>query len=141
MAKHVVWICSGCASRNPAKIRPFRCKVCGARFVDVTELKEAKVKPKKVVVDNEFNDRVAAQIVANRQLGRAMPGKQEALEIMEWAFESSDAEEAAPEDVANYRTYFDRPWVDDAHWRTAYDLALEIWEKAHKEHVKKQAVF
>ena len=141
MKKHV-WICSGCAARDSAKIRPFRCKVCGARFVDVVELKEAKVEP-RAVVDREFNDRVAAQIIANRQLCRLMPSKQEALEIMEWAFEAKDAEEAATEDVANYRTFFERPWIDDAHWRTAYDLALEIWAKAHEEHVKKQkqAVF
>lgn len=113
----------------------------------MTELKEAKPgkprrgKIKKTKEERAFDDRVASMIVANRELGRSMPASKEALDIMEWAFDSQFAEEVAPQDTKNYRGFFSRPWTDEAYWRTAFDLALEIWQQAHDEHLKRQAAF
>jgi hypothetical protein len=82
---------------------------------------------------------------AVRQSGRGMPAsreeRQHALTILEWAHSSQDAEQAAPDDVRLLRVFWERPFVDEAHWRVAYDLALDAWKKAYEIHKQKQAVF
>lgn len=92
-----------------------------------------------------FEERAAAHVELNRKLSRLMPVAREdcvvALDVMEWAHGSPDAELTAPEDVANYRAFCTRSWIDEAHWRTAYDMALGIWKQAYSEHLRKQAAF
>jgi hypothetical protein len=92
----------------------------------------------------EFGERAAAHVALNRKLGRAMPAEKAsrvvALRIIEWAH-GQDAEDVAPADVANYRVFCRSPFVDEAHWRTAYDLALGIWKQGYDEHLRKQAAF
>jgi hypothetical protein len=68
--------------------------------------------------------------------------RQRALDIMEWAY-GTQAEpwEAAPELVTAYRKFCERPFVDEATWREAFDLALGIWKKAYDERLRRQAAF
>jgi hypothetical protein len=92
----------------------------------------------------EFGERAAAHVALNRKLGRVMPAARAervvALDIMEWAH-GEEAERVAPEDVANYRLFWQNLFVDEAHWRTAYDLALGIWKQGYDDHLRKQAAF
>jgi hypothetical protein len=67
--------------------------------------------------------------------------RQHALTIMEWAHDDAVAEASDPELVAAYREVCKRPFGSEAHWRTAYDLALDIWAKAREEQLKKQSAF
>lgn len=64
--------------------------------------------------------------------------RQCALAIMEWAFESKEAEEASTL-VNAYRKFFLSPFVDEAHWRCAFDMALDIWKVG--DDLRRQAVF
>jgi hypothetical protein len=43
--KRRVWICSGCAARDPAEGKPVKCRVCGASFVDVHDLEDPPLSP------------------------------------------------------------------------------------------------
>jgi hypothetical protein len=92
----------------------------------------------------EFGERAAAHVALNRRLKRGMPAssadRQLALRIMAWACEA-EAETVAPEDVKNYRTFCGNQWVDEAHWRTGFDLALGIWKQGYEDHCKKRAAF
>ena len=72
---------------------------------------------------------------------RSSEDRQHALDVMEWAHDSAAAVEAAPEEVRRYRAFCERVFVGEAHWRVAFDLALEIWAKGYTLHLKKQAAF
>jgi hypothetical protein len=92
----------------------------------------------------EFGERAAAHVALNRKLGRCMPTEKTArvvaLRIIEWAC-GQEAEVVAPVDVANYRVFCRSSFVDEAHWRTAYDLALGIWKQGYDDHLRKRAAF
>ena len=71
------------------------------------------------------------------------PDAQLALNVMEWAYESTEAIEAAPEETERYRAFFDHPWnpLEESCWRTLLDQALIIWQKGYDLYRKKQEAF
>ena len=109
------------------------------------ERERLKAVARHAVQSPDFGERAAARVVINRVLGRSMPSspgdRQHALAIMEWAHAAPDAEAAAPETVAGYRIFCKSFWSDEAHWRTAFDLALDIWVSARAIHLERQAAF
>jgi hypothetical protein len=65
--------------------------------------------------------------------------RRNALTIMEWAHDDPAAEAAAPELVAVFRKFCTQTFgQDEALWRTAFDLALDVW-KAEREAMKRAA--
>lgn len=74
---------------------------------------------------------------------RPMPAtreeRQAALTIMEWAHDDPQAEASAPDLVREYRAFCKTPFgSDEALWRQAFDLALDIW-KADQDRRKREA--
>jgi hypothetical protein len=82
-----------------------------------------------------------ARLEKARKTGSPMPAsskdRQAALTIMEWAYEEGAAVGSTL--VNAYRKFFERPFVDEAHWRCAFDMALDIWKTGDDQ--RRQAAF